>query len=144
FKNNIQVIRNTNYEDLTDGRKLGYINLDYTNNDNLNKELNVNWRVQLNNLNFQTLKQCGAHLTFKIKYEFDLNIRDWGIWGNWNSRDYNKITFEQIIGDDALSYPIWTLYNPYGYEYDYWDAGSHSGNDYWMNLLAGEAAILPI
>ncbi|MFX0007901.1 MAG: carboxypeptidase-like regulatory domain-containing protein [Candidatus Hermodarchaeota archaeon] len=145
--NNIQVIRNTNYEDLADGRLLGYIDLDYSNNYNLNKELNVNWRVQLNNLNFKTLKQCGAHLMFKIKYEFSLTYHNFFGW-HYNYL-YNTLTFEQTIGDDALTYPVWVLDQPYDssgstWPIDFLSAGSQSGHDYWMNLLAGEASILPI
>ncbi|NHJ04419.1 MAG: carboxypeptidase regulatory-like domain-containing protein [Candidatus Heimdallarchaeota archaeon] len=136
-------------DEVNSWKRLGYVDIDYSNDwTSVSKDLTVNWQVQLDNGEYSgelwTLKQSGAHITLKVVYEFDINIHRtiYGVFNWWESYPAH-LTIEQNIGDNQLSYPTYTFdYDPY-FSYSY-EAGSQSGRDYWMNLLAGEAGLLPV
>lgn len=137
--------------DLTNGRYLGEVNVDYTNAvlSRHSKMSNV-WHLKMDNSLMKSAKQCGSHFTFKVVTEINYWLCKAMPWGNWWLTDYCTISFEQTLGDGDPTgigdnspppHPVVSLLSGSYLDIEY---GEMHGYDLWMNLLAGEISESPV
>ena len=137
----IQIGKSALNQDQVDGRYLGYVSFDYTNAqmDYLNTMSTV-WHLKIDNSHMKSVKQCGAHFTFKIVTDINYQVcRDFFGNNQWIG-DLCTFRFEQTLGNGPgyvsdPPHPTVTLLDG---SYLQIQNGEMHGYDLWMNLLPAE------